>query len=354
MRLSLGIGALLVFSLAACSPQPTRDARDIAKGQPMPAEAYTPDDEINVEVGIKIQARVLFEQKKFKELNELAHRYLSSKETTPTGEPKLKFFYVGLLDYAGYQTSSQSQTPNMSQWGVMLDRVQEWIKLDPSPAAYITLAKFHHHLGWLWRGDGFAVDVSQDAWKPFHDEMALTRSTLEDHKDAAIDPEWFFTMANVAREQPMPKREAEAVFLEAIKNHKYYDRIYETAVLRLMPQWGGSWEAVEEFANAAAENAKDKEGDALYARIYIAVGSCGCSIFRETKVDWSRMRRGFEDILKKYPDEWNRNSFAYYACQAGDRQTTKELFTKISRSFMDAWDNDQATYDRCKAWAEGA
>lgn len=343
--------ALLLFSLAACSPPPAKDVHDSAKDLSTPQEAYTADDEVNVEARIEIQARVLFEQKKFEELNQLARHYLVTGERTPTGEAKLKFFYVGLVDYAGYQTPSQSATPNVDQWNVMFDRVQEWIAKNPSPPAYITLAKFHHHLAWLWRGDGFAGDVSEESWKPFNNQIAITRSILADHKDASVDPEWFVTMENVSRAQSIPDQEASAVVAEAIGKHKYYERVYEAAVLRLMPNWGGSWDEVEQFADFAAENTKDKYGDALYTRIYMVLGDCGCGVFSETRVNWSRMKNGFEEIVKRYPNEWNLNSFAYYACQARDRDSVKALFAKINRTFMDAWNNDQATYESCKVWA---
>jgi len=351
MRLVPAMSGFLLFSLVACSPPPTKDIRNGIKDQAMPVEAHVPDDEMNIEAGIRIEARILFEQKKFKKLNELARRYLSSGETTPAGEPKLKFLYVGLIDYAGYQTPSQTETPNVQQWNVMFDRVQEWIAKEPSPAAYITLAKFHHHLAWLWRGDGYAGDVRKDAWKPFSDQIATTRDVLMAHREAAIDPEWFITMENVARAQSMPDEEANTLLADAIGKHKYYYRIYQTAVLRLLPQWGGSWDEVEQFANSAADTTKDKDGDTFYTRVYMAIGDCGCGIFRDSNVNWSRMKSGFEEIVKRYPDEWNLNNFAYYACQAQDRETAKALFARFTRKFSDAWNYDDAAYEKCKAWA---
>ena len=38
------------------------------------------------------------------------------------------------------------------------------------------------------------------------------------------------------------------------------------------------------------------------------------------------MRDGFKAIVADYPDQWNINNYAKFACLVGDEQTTREAF----------------------------
>jgi hypothetical protein len=347
--------AMSVVEQGEKAPDPSAARQTATASAPLviPQETYAPGDEINVRSGVQVQARVLFEQGKFADLNAMA-RELGKGGRTPAGTQKLRYFYEGLLAYAGYQTPSLTATPNVKQWQMLFGRVQGWIKRAPSPAAYIALAKFHQQFGWAWRGDGMADTVSDSAWAPYREQLKIAHDILMAHKaQAASDPEWYVTMEDMAREQGWGEAESQKLYDEALARFPDYDRIYFAIANRLQPKWGGSWEAVEKFADKAAGATKSRMGDMLYTRIYEQTLDCGCEAFSDTQVDWPRMRGGFQQMLKRFPEPWNANRFAHFACQAQDRETAKAVLAKLS-VVTPAWEGGEGGYQQCKAWAEAS
>ena len=75
-------------------------------------------------------------------------------------------------------------------------------------------------------------------------------------------------------------------------------------------------------------------GEELYARLYWAFdwyyNGQEPSLFKESGMDWRRMRTGFEQMMEKYPEShWNRATFASFACRAGDSTTYGLLRPKL-------------------------
>jgi hypothetical protein len=56
---------------------------------------------------------------------------------------------------------------------------------------------------------------------------------------------------------------------------------------------------------------------------------------------WPKMKVGFEDLIARYPNDWNLNNFAIYSCMARDKPKIVELLKKIGGRFLDS------------AWSEG-
>jgi hypothetical protein len=64
------------------------------------------------------------------------------------------------------------------------------------------------------------------------------------------------------------------------------------------------------------------------------------------------MKMGFEAVLKKYPDDWNRNVYARMACEIGE----VDLFISLVRQFngkpmISAWPGDGDYFQKCKEYA---
>jgi hypothetical protein len=73
---------------------------------------------------------------------------------------------------------------------------------------------------------------------------------------------------------------------------------------------------------------------------------------RAAKVDWPRLRQGFEDIAREYPDSlWNKNAFCFYAYVLNDRVTARRLFAQLKgRYAREIW-GSEATFERIESWA---
>jgi hypothetical protein len=69
-----------------------------------------------------------------------------------------------------------------------------------------------------------------------------------------------------------------------------------------------------------------RAGQMLYARIYwyASQDQFKDAIFLVSVAHWKDMREGFKSIIADYPDQWNINNYAKFACLVGDEATTRE------------------------------
>jgi hypothetical protein len=59
------------------------------------------------------------------------------------------------------------------------------------------------------------------------------------------------------------------------------------------------------------------------------------------------MKKGIDDVLARYPDAWNLNNFARFACLRGDKEKTAELIRRIGpEPMMQVW-QARRNYERC-------
>jgi len=78
------------------------------------------------------------------------------------------------------------------------------------------------------------------------------------------------------------------------------------------------------------------------------------TMFQDGSTDWSRMKAGFEELVSAYPDPWNINNFARFACIAGDWRTMGRLSEKIGEAPIPAaWHDDTRYYLGCRSAARG-
>jgi hypothetical protein len=120
----------------------------------------------------------------------------------------------------------------------------------------------------------------------------------------------------------------------------------------LRPQWGGSYEAVDRFVEAAVARTRATEGESFYAWIYLDIApKVHGDLFRETLATWPKMKKAFEDLVARHPDPYNRNAFASVACLARDRETTARLLTLLGKAAeLGRW-FDGVTTESCQRFA---
>ena len=110
---------------------------------------------------------------------------------------------------------------------------------------------------------------------------------------------------------------------------------------------------MDAFIKEASAKAKDKEGSALYTRLYMSASGCGTcdqkfNLFRDTQVSWPEMKKGFDDLMRLYPHSaWNLNKYASFACQAGDKETFLSVRFRIGKNVVsEAW-RPNYSFDLC-------
>ena len=264
----------------------------------------------------------------------------SSLSVIRDGQPRLAAIYTGTAGcVCGGQQTEQ-------RWNLRGERLREWGKNYPKSAtAKVALATYPLRYAWFVRGGGYANTVSPDAWKQFYrylDDALDALSGLE--PGAKNDPGWFDAMLELATSQQWPRHQFEALYERAQRQHPDYLPIYFTAAGYYAPRWHGSIADLQRFIDRATEATRPKLGETLYARLMWSESRS----FEKTGVDWQRMKAGFERIMKDYPDPWNLNNYARFACSNVDWATVLALAERIGDTPVAmAWNGDARQYYSC-------
>lgn len=285
----------------------------------------------------------------------------SAHARTSSGLWRLSVYY-GALSYALDVDRNNAETcgsregrDGFASWEAAQAFVDSWVKQFPeSPTPRLAYALVLMNRAWSYRGCGYADTVDPNVWPIFNEYMERARTYLQANKEmASRDPFWYQLMEQVARDQSWPEPKFKAILDEGISRYPAFYPIYFGAIDYYAPKWGGSDEAIEEFAVGAMKRTEVAEGAGLYARLYWYASQTQYdnSLFSDSRVQWPTMKKGIRDILAKYPDGWNINNFAKFACLAQDKGFTSELISRMGDDLeQDAW-GDISIYERCKAWA---
>jgi hypothetical protein len=298
---------------------------------------------------IKAEVVAAFTRKDFSRLDAMADEFRRNKSRTSSGLWHLTLFYAALRDaFDSYGASDES-------WTEVEHSIERWAKAFPnSPTTHVAYGMALIDHAWFFRGNHYADAVPPEAWAPFRHYIRRAHDYLLAHKaEASIDPRWYETMLTVARAQDWDERSFRRLVDEALLAEPDFYQTYFAALEYLLPKWHGDVAKIEKFANEAVIVTRQTEGTAMYARIYWYASQTqfGNDVFSDSLAVWPKMRTAFDDIIKRYPDAWNTNNYARFACLAKDRDKAKQLFTLIGASpIADAWEPPES-FTRCRSWA---
>jgi len=295
------------------------------------------------------QVSALFMHEQFGELEQMAQQFRMTEERTSSGLWKLTLFYSAISDVA------DSDEKKDQYWDTIEAKALRWVNTYPqSPTPHIAYAMILIGHAWMIRGCGCAGDDKQENLKPSLEYFARAAKYLREHKDIAdVDPRWYETMLIIARAENWDEERFQKLVNEAAGRHPYFYQIYFAAVDYLASRWRGDKRRIEAFADYAVEKTAARDGVGMYARVYwyVAQAQYRSHLFTESAVAWSRMKQGIDDVLARYPDQWNINNFAHFACLAWDGRETRELIERVQGApIPQAWDS-ASQYEQCKTWA---
>lgn len=301
---------------------------------------------------ISASTRQAFADERFAELNEISQRYRIDKSRTASGLWRLTGFYGAISEEIHSQRDGQERE---AAFRALEAKTARWAQQYPaSPAAHIAHSMVLIDHGWAYRGEGYAASVDQQSWAPFHHYVAKARRYLEAHKTvAAVDPQWYGTMLTVARAEGWDRSRFDRLLAEALDREPLFYQTYFTALQYLLPKWQGRLGDVEAFAQDAIQRTSKWEGQGIYARIYWVASQTQFKndLFGDSLASWPRMKAGFDDVIAKYPDAWNLNNYAKFACLARDKETARALLTRMGATIVhDAW-TPPLLRTQCAAWA---
>jgi hypothetical protein len=141
-------------------------------------------------------------------------------------------------------------------------------------------------------------------------------------------------------------REVPALYRDAAASHPLYLPIHFHGATFVSPRWGGSIPELGKAVEFAVERARSRWKDFAYARLNWALSTP--TMFTDGQADWPRMRGAFEQLVAEFPDSWNLNNLAKFACIAGDHATINELSARIGATVIpEAWFGDPDSYRQC-------
>lgn len=294
--------------------------------------------------------RELIEHENFSQLEREAAKSLSADALLSDGQPIRDALTAGAyVSQSPICGDAKSADPGRIKLiGPFKAKLRKWLHLFPtSSAAIMANASFELGVAEIYRGTEYARYVSQDAWRSYYSSLDKAKVSMlaVPKKVRQADPEWYTQRLVLAAMQNVPEPEFRALYREALSAHPYYIPIYFAASNHFSPVWGGTPEDYDRFVQDAVRRTRDRLGETMYARLYWAWSSD--DMFSSGAVDWNRMREGFREIVKRYPDPWNYNNFGRFACLAGDMATVAETLPHIGNGAVEAW-HDMRIFADCR------
>lgn len=221
-------------------------------------------------------------------------------------------------------------------------------KLRPVAEAVLWQAR-----AWAARGGGYASSVPGESARIFQERLARATQALKDAEpEGKQSPLWYWVALIVAGSSGQPAAQFDGLFREAVDRFPLYQPLYYTRMNYLLPQWGGSYKAVDAFIRQSVDRTAEKEGDSFYAWLYLdVVRKHDGDVFTDTLATWPAMKKAFEDMVARHPDAWNKNVFATFACRVRDQETTARLLGELgTNARLGAW-SPGVTTESCKRFA---
>lgn len=302
-----------------------------------------------------------FDRSEFASIESRYARALATEERLGSGQfvanQMVRYVFqhrVSTGQQVGEHGAANPDRGNDRYWIEVEEKTRVWAAQFPkSVLPALVLSRAHEQHAWAHRGGGYASKVPKEAWSQFTANINLAQQALMDR--AALgksDPNWWYQLLRLGWVQSWPEERYLLVANAAMDAFPQNPDIYSAISRKLLPQWGGSWSQVAAFADHAVKRTREVQGESLYARIYWHLqGYLEPGLLASGQANWPRIRKGFEDLVARYPDNWNLNHFARFACDAGDKPTAQRLFQQTKGAVVpSAWAN-HAMYNRCRNWA---
>lgn len=308
-----------------------------------------PQTEQEERASIASDVRVALESRNFDVLENMSQRLQKEKLRTTSGLWKLTLFHAGIRGAIADRVKAGEAA------SIELEaRFAAWAAKYPKSAVPITaISSIHIERAWNIRGNGYAATVKPEAWAPFAQSIERARITLEQGKTiASVDPHWYEMMLEVATAQGWERERFDNLLNEALAKEPLFYQTYFSALEYLLPKWHGDLREIEVFALNATKRTSKTEGQGMYARIYWYASQTqfGNSLFTDSVARWPKMKAGFDDVIARYPDSWNINNYAKFACLAQDKITAAKLLKRTGASDdPSAW--PKGMFKACADWA---
>jgi hypothetical protein len=287
----------------------------------------------------------LLEEKKFNELDRAAADARNLGLTTSDGTPLLDAIYNGVAGCLCEPPRS------IDYWNKKKKLLQEWQAHNPkSVTAKTANSRYYSEYAWSVRGGGYASDITDMQWGIFKKNIEKARTELLSMRSIGeSDPGWYAALLFVGMSQGWEAADFEKVYADATSKFPSYIPLYRAAGQYHSARWHGSNAEFRSYVERAVQQTKETMGDTMYARLNWQLASN--DMFKSGETEWKPMRRGFERIMRDFPDQWNTNAFAMFSCLAGDAKILPVVMKRIKEPILSVWWSKKL-YDQCKAFSD--
>lgn len=278
-----------------------------------------------------------------------ADKYLASRERFADGRWKLAILLGGVR--RGFSQNARSP----QDWAQYETALKALAARHPASAdAWLFLAVLEDSHAWAERGGGYSSTVSDAGASAFHRYLSQSRDWLDGHKMAA-NPAWYELRISVGGALGDSPEALDRLFFEAIKREPGYQQTWFSRMMFLTPKWGGDIGDMVGFINHAARVTSPTEGRGMMARLVWIASEQGYDLtLIAPEIDWTTVKVSIDDVLRRYPDEWNAQWFFFEACKHSDKAEAQHLLSFIKSPPSPALLRQNASvYGLCLDWATG-
>jgi ankyrin repeat protein len=268
------------------------------------------------------------------------------KVRTPAGAWGLSVFYAALRDYP-------QRTRDMAYWNAEDAKAAQWAaKFPRSDVATVFRVYLLQSRALSFRGNGNYADIRKEDLAPMQQAVKEALALLDKRPAKAPRPDggWFHVRMEVLPYSELFDSHFSYAWEGGIRQFPDYHPLYFSAAFYSLPKWGGAPDGVERIARLASQG-KGAEREFMYARVYWYLDQVQYhgKIFEDSPADWDRMKTSFDALVQAYPDPWNLNAYAYFACKAGDYDVMSSLLKRIDdKLIFTQWGSTgEAEYVRC-------
>ena len=183
--------------------------------------------------------------------------------------------------------------------------------------------------------------------------LELAHKTLEASRETASrNPEWYVEQIQIRHSQKASVGEVMRIVDEGTRRFPQYSEIGASAAIAMFALSDNVARDYEAIAVVASERAESGGSDSAYARMYIsAFFGAGLKDFNQLRMNTVRFAAGAEEIVKRYPVQWNYQRLAKMACAIKDKNLAQRMFTEIKgRPIVDVWGQFEFQ-EACRVWA---
>ncbi|HEY9028240.1 MAG TPA: hypothetical protein VIP05_28365 [Burkholderiaceae bacterium] len=284
----------------------------------------------------------------FESLLAQADQALKTKERIADGRWKLALLLGGMR--RGFERAVHAP----EDWTTLGTRLRTLAAAHPdSPDAWLFVAVLEDSHAWATRGPGNAGSVTTMGFDAFRRYNERARAVLEEHPMRS-NPAWFALRIKVGGELHESADSLDRLFDEAFKREPDYQQTWFSRVTFLEPQWGGSVADVVRFARRGADDLSPAEGRGMMARVLWLVNETGVTqALTHPDVDWNTLKASMEDVVRRYPDDWNAQPYLFESCARSDKAEARRLLALVKDAPIAELLNDNVDgFRACVEWTK--